>query len=146
MSMLTENSRRLLLTGALVLASAAVAPDAFAQRAKAPVKTAAKKVVDISGNWLVTGTSATDTLKSTAVFKQIGTAVTGTFDIPLIGSGKLSGTVRGDSVAFVIPFVLQEKPVEVHVDGSLKDKNTIAGFIKLPNNTINYPFVAKRVP
>lgn len=144
--MFTDNSRRLLLIGALVLSSGAVAPAAFAQRSKAPAKSADKKSVDISGNWLVTGTSATDTLKSTAVFKQVGAAVTGTFDIPLIGSGKLSGTVRGDSVAFVIPFVLQEKPVEVHVDGLLKDKNTIAGFIKLPNNTINYPFIARRQP
>lgn len=128
---------RQIATGALLFLSAAAAPSAFAQK---------KPVQNIGGNWLVTGTSATDTLKSTAVFKQEGTAVTGTFDIPMIGSGKLSGSVRGDSVTFTIPFVLQEKPVEVHVDGMLKDKNTIAGFIMLPNNTIKYPFIARRQP
>ncbi|MEO7997285.1 MAG: hypothetical protein ABI852_07555 [Gemmatimonadaceae bacterium] len=142
--MITAHSRRLFLFGALLLASASVAPAAFAQKKSAAPKAADRNAVNISGNWLVTGTSATDTLKSTAVFKQEGAAVTGTFDIPLIGSGKLSGTVKGDSVAFVIPFVLQEKPVEVHVTGLLKDKNTIAGFIKLPTSTISYPFTAKR--
>ncbi|MEO7361460.1 MAG: hypothetical protein ABI120_14095, partial [Gemmatimonadaceae bacterium] len=116
--MMISGSRRVMAVGALVLASSfvasvAFAPTAFGQTKSAPKKTATQKVADISGDWIVTGTAPTDTLKSTAVFQQTGAAVTGTFAIPLIGSGKLSGTIKGDSVAFVIPFVLQAKPVEV---------------------------------
>lgn len=136
---------------ALLLLTATAAHSVPAQAKPAASKAAASKAAsskaaDISGNWLVTGTSPTDTLKSTAVFKQEGLAVSGTFQIPLIGSGKLTGVIRGDSVLFTIPFVLQEKPVEVHVDGLIKDKNTIGGIIKLPNSAMTYPFIARRQP
>ena len=148
--MTNSSSRRLFVVGAMLMAAAVAAPATYAQTKPAPKKAAANspaaKVASIGGNWIVTGTAPTDTLKSTAVFQQTGAAVTGTFAIPMIGSGKLSGTVKGDSVAFVIPFVLQEKPVEVKVDGVLKDKNTITGFVKLPNNGLSYPFIARRQP
>ena len=132
-----------------MLSATTVVPRSFAQGKPAPAKgaaskAAATKAVDISGNWVVTGTAPTDTLKSNAVFKQVGAVVTGTFTIALIGSGALSGTVRGDSVAFVIPFVLQQKPVDVRVDGVLTDRNTITGLVKLPNNGLSYPFIARR--
>lgn len=128
----------------LALVSAVVAPPAFAQAKAAPKSAAAQKVTDIAGSWIVSGTQPTDTIKSTATFQQTGAAVTGTFVIPLIGSGNLSGTIKGDSVAFVIPFLLQQKPVEVKVDGVIKDKNTITGLVKLPNNGLTYPFIARR--
>lgn len=137
---------RLCASGALLLSAAVVAPALSAQGKPAAAKAGAQKVTSIAGNWVVTGTQPTDTIKSTAVFQQTGAAVTGSFTIPLIGAGKLSGTVKGDSVAFVIPFVLQEKPVEVKVDGVIKDKNTITGLVKLPNNGLQYPFIARRQP
>lgn len=134
---------------ALLMSTVVITPTVFAQTKPAAKKASAaatQKVTSIAGNWIVTGTQPTDTIKSTAVFQQTGAAVTGTFAIPLIGAGKLSGTVKGDSVAFVIPFVLQEKPVEVKVDGVIKDKNTITGLVKLPNNGLQYPFIARRQP
>ena len=142
--MILSSSRRLLALGALIMASPLGAPAVFAQTKAAPKKAVVQKTADITGDWIVTGTAPTDTLKSSAAFQQTGAAVTGTFAIPLIGSGKLSGTIKGDSVAFVIPFVLQAKPVEVKVDGVLKDKNTITGFVRLPNNGLSYPFIARR--
>lgn len=127
------NSRKFVLTAALFVSamSAAAAQHLFA---------------DITGKWTITSDSPNGALQSTAVMKQDSTALSGTIDIPQIGSSKLSGTVKGDTVNYSFGLDMGGTQIQVNVVGVLKDKDNMAGTIYLPQEMGNYPFTAKRTP
>ena len=80
------------------------------------------------------------------MFKQDGTALTGTLDIPDLGSAKIAGTVKGDTVKFSFSIDVQGTQIPVQVSGLLKDKDNMAGTIALPQDMGSYPYTAKRKP
>lgn len=131
--MLASNSRRLIASAALLLTAVSVAA---AQRVLA----------DISGTWVVSAQSPNGASESTAIFKQDGTALTGTLEIPDLGSAKVSGTVKGDTVRFGFTIDVQGNQIPVQVSGMIKDKDNMSGTISLPQDMGSYPYTAKRKP
>ncbi|MEP6833490.1 MAG: hypothetical protein ABJB74_08855 [Gemmatimonas sp.] len=131
--MFAKNSRRLLASAALLLTAVSVA--------------AAQHILaDISGTWIVSAESPNGASESTAVFKQDGTALTGTLDVPELGSAKIAGTVKGDTVKFSFTLDVQGSQIPVQVSGMIKDKDNMAGTISLPQDMGSYPYTAKRKP
>ena len=110
------------------------------------VAAAQRFLADISGTWAVSAQSPNGASESTAVFKQDGTALTGTIDIPDIGSAKVAGTVKGDTVRFGFNIDVQGQQIPVQVSGLLKDKDNMSGTVALPAEMGSYPYTAKRKP
>ena len=131
---MTKSTSRRLMASALLLMSAV------------SVAAAQRLLADISGTWIVSGQSPNGATESTAVFKQDGTALTGTIDIADIGSAKVAGTVKGDTVRFGFSIDVQGNQIPVQVSGVLKDKDNMAGTIVLPAEMGTYPYTAKRKP
>lgn len=129
--MFKTNSRRLFASVAILFSVASIA-------------TAQRVLADVSGKWLITSNSPNGPLESVATFKQEDTALTGTIDISQMGSAKVAGTVKGDTVQYKFSLDAQGTMIEVNVAGVLKDKDNMAGTIYLPNDLGNYPFTAKR--
>ncbi|MBC8090114.1 MAG: hypothetical protein H7Z40_22890 [Phycisphaerae bacterium] len=131
--MFVSSSRRLIAGAALLFSAVSVA--------------AAQHVLaDISGTWMVSAQSPEGARESIAAFKQQGTALTGTIDVADLGSAKLAGTVKGDTVQFSFSLDVQGNAIPVAVSGVVKDKDNMAGTITLPGDMGNYPFTAKRKP
>lgn len=131
--MITSKSRRLITTAAILFSGTSVAA-------------AQHHFADISGKWAITGDSPNGQTQSEAVFKQEGTALSGTIEIQQIGGAKIAGTVKGDTVQYSFQLNVQGNAIDVNVSGLLKDKDNMAGTIYLPADLGNYPFTAKRVP
>ncbi|MEO7362077.1 MAG: hypothetical protein ABI120_17230 [Gemmatimonadaceae bacterium] len=131
---MTKSTSRRLLASALLLTSAV------------SVAAAQRILADISGTWAVSAQSPTGASESTAVFKQDGTALTGTLDIPELGSAKIAGTVKGDTVRFGFSIDVQGTLIPVQVSGLMKDKDNMSGTIALPQDMGSYPYTAKRKP
>ena len=131
---MTKSTSRRLITSALLLMSAV------------SVAAAQRILADISGTWAVSAQSPTGASESTAVFKQDGAVLSGTLDIPDLGSAKIAGTVKGDTVKFSFSIDVQGTLIPVQVSGMLKDKDSMAGTIFLPAEMGNYPYTAKRKP
>lgn len=131
---MTKSTSRRLIASALLLMSAV------------SVAAAQRILADISGTWMVSAQSPNGASESTAVFKQDGSALTGTLDIPDMGSAKISGTVKGDTVKFSFSIDVQGNQIPVQVSGTLKDKDNMAGTVFLPAEMGNYPYTAKRKP
>lgn len=131
--MIKSKSRRLIASVAMLFSvtSAAAAQRYFA---------------DVTGKWAVTGDSPNGQTQSEVIFKQEGTALTGTIEIQQIGAAKLTGTVKGDTVQYSFRLDVQGNAIDVNVSGVLKDKDNMTGTIYLPADMGNYPFAAKRVP
>jgi hypothetical protein len=110
--MIKSTSRRLIASAVLFASAASVATAATAHRLFA----------DISGVWAVTAASPQGASESTATFKQEGTALSGTLAIPELGNAKLTGTVKGDTVAFGFTLDVQGNQIPVTVNGMVKDK------------------------
>ena len=131
--MFATKSRRLIASTVLLLSSVSVAA---AQRILA----------DISGTWVVSAQSPTGASESTAVFKQDADTLSGTIESQTLGSAKLSGTVKGDTVRFAFTIAVQGTQYELKAIGSVKDKDNIAGSLEAPNGVANFPFTMKRIP
>lgn len=136
--MFASKSRRFFTSAALVVSAVSVAA--------VSVAAAQRLFADITGTWIVSGQSPNGATESTAIFKQTGTELTGSLDIPDIGFAKLSGTVKGDTVNFGFTLDMQGTPLPVQVSGVLKDKDNMSGMISLPQDMGNYPYTAKRKP
>ncbi|MEO7997284.1 MAG: hypothetical protein ABI852_07550 [Gemmatimonadaceae bacterium] len=131
--MIRSNSRRLITSVALLLTVGSIA-------------TAQHVFADISGKWIVSNDSPAGHHDSPTVFKQEGETLTGTIEIPQIGSAKLTGTVKGDSVKYSFQINVEGNPIDVTASGVVKDKDNMAGTIYLPADLGNFPFTAKRQP
>lgn len=106
--------------------------------------TAAGGWADVSGTWRVSGTSPTGTVESTVVLRQSGDSLAGTIEIARMGSSRVTGVVRGDTVQYLFMLSSQGAPLEVRVLGVLSDSVTMAGTITLANGMGSYPFTAQR--
>ncbi|MGV3709402.1 MAG: hypothetical protein ACO1Q7_11220 [Gemmatimonas sp.] len=134
--MIKSSSRRLIASAVLFASAASVATATTAQRFFA----------DISGVWIVSAASPQGASESTATFKQEGTALSGSLDIPQLGNAKIAGSVKGDTVAFGFTLDVQGNQIPVQVNGMVKDKDNMGGTITLPADMGSYPFSAKRKP
>src|SRR5262245_49306290 len=63
---------------------------------------AAQAKVDLTGDWTFTVESAAGTSMPTVTFKQDGEKLTGHYSSALVGEAELAGTVKGQTVDFVV--------------------------------------------
>lgn len=131
--MFVLKSRRLITSAVLLVSAVSVA-------------TAQHIMADISGTWMISAQSPQGNSESTAVLEQKGTAVSGTINVPELGSAKLAGSVKGDTVAMGFTLDVQGQQIPVQMNGVVKDKDNMSGSIVLPADMGSYPFSAKRKP
>ncbi len=114
--------------------------------AVAVTATAQRLLADLSGRWTMVIAGPNGAYESAVVFKQEAEVLTGTIEDQMLGSAKLAGTVKGDTVKFSFSVDMQGNVVELKVGGMVKDKDNIAGQLGAPNGMGTFPFTAKRVP
>jgi hypothetical protein len=119
---------------------------ALAILASTSLAAAQRVIADVSGKWLVTGSSPSGPVESTLVLKQEGRTLTGTIEIARVGFSKVTGTVAGDTVRYTFPLNSQGTPIEVRVNAVLKDNDSMTGTVELPGDMGSHPFFAKRQP
>lgn len=114
--------------------------------AAAVTATAQHLFADISGKWtmVIAGPNGAD--ESAVMFKQEAEALSGTIENQMLGSAKLAGTVKGDTVKFAFTVDVQGNVFELKAGGVVKDKDNIAGQLEAPNGMGTFPFTIKRVP
>lgn len=108
--------------------------------------TAQRLFADISGKWTMTVAGPQGANESAVMFKQDADTLTGNIDSPVLGASKLTGTVKGDTVRFAFTVAIQGMSYELKANGSVKDKDNIAGSLESPNSIANFPFTMKRAP
>lgn len=131
--MFASKSRRLVASAALLLTAVSAAA-------------AQHLLADITGTWIVSAQSPQGASESTLVLKQTGTDLAGTIDVPELGSAKVSGTIKGDTVRIGFSLDVQGNAIPVQLSGMVKDKDNLNGTVMLPAEMGNYPFTAKRKP
>ena len=113
----------------------------------ATVTAAAQRLLaDVSGKWTMTVASPNGALESAVVLKQEAEVLSGTIESQMLGSSKLAGTVKGDTVRFAYTVDMQGNQFELRASGVAKDKDNISGSLEAPNGMGNFPYTMKRVP
>ena len=82
------------------LRSTLIAAVAFAAVATSAV--AATIAHDVTGKWTFRVVTANGTGTPTVTLKQVGDKVTGTYESNALGSRTLTGSVKGDSLSFIL--------------------------------------------
>src|SRR5215510_11523921 len=75
--------------------------------------------VDVTGVWLFTIMSELGTGTPTVTFKQEGEKLTGHYSSQLVGEADLTGTVKGQTIEFVISAELQGTKLEFKYTGTV---------------------------
>ena len=78
--------------------------------------------VDVTGVWLFTIMSELGTGTPTVTFKQEGEKLTGHYSSQLVGEADLTGTVKGQTIEFVISAELQGTKLEFKYTGTVDGK------------------------
>jgi hypothetical protein len=83
--------------------------------------------VDVTGVWIFTVESAAGTSTPTVTFKQQGEKLTGHYSSQLLGDAELAGTVKGQTIDFVISADVQGTKVELKYSGTVESKDSMKG-------------------
>ena len=98
------------------------------------VTASAWTATDISGTWAFTIERVNGPVTATAVFKQDGEKLTGTYS-GLFGEHKFVGTLKGDKAAFTwenIPDPNGKRPPTVTFNGTLESPIRMTGTVEVP--------------
>jgi hypothetical protein len=131
------------MTASAALAQRGANPPA---NASASATAAPADKADVSGKWAMIVAGPQGANEASVTLRQDAESISGSIDSPLLGAGKLSGTIRGDTLRFVVMVDYQSKTYEVRASASMRDKDNIAGSLEPPNGVANFPFTMKRVP
>lgn len=101
---------------------------------------------DISGKWTIVAAAPDGAYQAVATFKQDVDALTGTIDSQTMGSAKLAGSVKGDTVKFTFSIDVRGRAMELRVGGVIKDKDNISGQLEAQSAMGTFPFSARRIP
>ena len=104
------------------LAAVTVTAAIFAFSASAVI---AQRLADLTGTWAFSVVTANGTGTPTVTLKQDGAKLTGTYTSSRMGSRPLSGSVKGDSVSFVI----EGGEVPLTFMGVVVDANAMKGIV-----------------
>jgi hypothetical protein len=93
---------RALIAAALLLAG--LAPGATPVRASAAhaVAVATQRLADVTGRWRFSVVTENGTGTPLVTLKQDGEKLSGTYESNMLGTRELEGTVKGDSIRFVL--------------------------------------------
>jgi hypothetical protein len=98
---------------------------------------------DITGAWIFTvdtGTVGTPTV----TFKQDGEKLTGHYSSETLGEADLTGTLKGQDLAFSFTADLQGTSVPVSYKGTVASKDEMKGTIDVAGGLASGTFTAKR--
>jgi hypothetical protein len=101
--------------------------------------------VDVTGVWTFMVESAAGSSSPTLTFKQDGEKLTGRYSSQLMGEAELSGTVKGQTIEFVVSSNVQGAQIELKYTGTIDGKDSMKG--KLSAGEFgDGTFTAKRKP
>lgn len=119
---------------------------ATAATAVAAMPIAQRWWADVSGKWGMTLAGPDSAIESVVELKQSGDTLTGTIGNQMFGTGKLTGTVKGDTIQFSYALEVQGMKFDMQATGMVKDKDNISGNLAAPNGMGSFPFTMKRTP
>lgn len=82
---------------------------------------------DVTGMWIFTVESAAGKSNPTLTFTQDGEKLTGQYSSQLMGEAKLTGTVKGQAIEFVVSASVQGAQVELKYSGTVETKDSMKG-------------------
>lgn len=83
--------------------------------------------VDVTGVWIFTVESQAGKSNPTLTFKQDGEKLTGQYSSQLMGQAELTGTVKGQSIEFVVSANVQGTAIALKYTGSVDSKDSMKG-------------------
>ena len=83
--------------------------------------------VDVTGVWTFMVESAAGSSSPTLTFKQDGEKLTGRYSSQLMGEVELSGTVKGQTIEFVVSSNVQGAQIELKYTGTIDGKDSMKG-------------------
>ena len=83
--------------------------------------------VDVTGVWTFMVESAAGSSSPTLTFKQDGEKLTGRYSSQLMGEVELSGTVKGQTIEFVVSSNVQGAQIELKYSGTIDGKDSMKG-------------------
>jgi hypothetical protein len=105
------------------VASSAAGPGSLAAH-QSPSQT---NKVDVTGVWIFTVESQAGKSTPTITFKQEGEKLTGQYSSQLMGQADLTGTVKGQSIEFVVSANVQGTAIALKYTGSVDSKDSMKG-------------------
>ncbi len=112
---------RTIAAGALIMAVLLAVPAAQTAQAK----------VDVTGIWAFEVQTENGTGTPTVTFKQDGEKLTGHYSSQFLGEAELSGTVKGQSIEFVVAASVQGNAIELSFTGTIENKDAMKGKVSL---------------
>ena len=83
--------------------------------------------VDVTGVWTFMVESAAGSSSPTLTFKQDGEKLTGRYSSQLMGEVELSGSVKGQTIEFVVSSNVQGAQIELKYTGTIDGKDSMKG-------------------
>jgi hypothetical protein len=83
--------------------------------------------VNVTGAWVFTVTSEAGTTNPAVTLKQDGEKITGHYSSQLFGEAELAGTVKGQSIAFIVSAEIQGMKIELKYDGTVESNTSMKG-------------------
>jgi hypothetical protein len=112
---MTSNARVLAAAAAAFLAVSSVANVRAGQK------------VDVTGAWVFTVTSEAGTTNPAVTLKQDGEKITGHYSSMLFGEADLEGSVKGQTITFIVHAEVQGMKIDLKDDGTLESNTSMKG-------------------
>jgi hypothetical protein len=87
--------------------------------------------VDVTGAWTFTVESAAGSSTPAVTFKQEGEKLTGHYSSALLGEAELTGTVKGQTIEFVVSADVQGTKLQLKYTGTIENKDSMKGKLSL---------------
>ena len=81
--------------------------------------------VDVTGDWVFTVTSQAGTSNPNVTFKQEGDKVTGRYSSQLLGEATLAGTVKGQTIEFIVSADVQGTRLDLKYTATIDGKDSM---------------------
>jgi hypothetical protein len=102
-----------------------------------------KARIDVTGKWAFQVTTSAGGGTPTVTFKQSGDALTGHYSSTNLGEADLTGTVKGQEIAFKFVGNVQGNAVDVTYMGTIESKDAMKGTLDI-GGLAQGTFTAKR--
>ena len=86
--------------------------------------------VDVTGAWAFEVQTQAGAGTPTVTFKQEGEQLNGHYSSAMLGEADLTGTVKGQDIAFSVAASVQGTAIELRFTGTVEDANTMKGKVE----------------
>jgi hypothetical protein len=87
----------------------------------------AQAKVDVTGGWAFEIQTEAGTGTPLVTFKQDGEKLTGRYSSTMLGEADLTGSVKGQAIAFSLTASVQGNSIELTFTGTIEDNNSMKG-------------------